>query len=72
MTAAPTSPRIVLCSRRCSAKCLEKGLHASMRRSDSVRREKRPITDEGVAVGGAFDSDPAVGMMSIATRAAAR
>jgi hypothetical protein len=26
----------------------------------------RPITDEGLAVGGAFDSDPTVGMMPIA------
>jgi hypothetical protein len=27
---------------------------------------KRPITDEGVAVGGAFDSDTAVGIMPTA------
>ena len=27
-----------------------------------------PITDEGVAVGGAFDSDTATGMMPAATR----
>jgi hypothetical protein len=31
---------------------------------------KRPITDEGVAVGGAFDSDTATGMMPIAHRVA--
>ena len=29
-----------------------------------------PITDEGVAVGGAFDSDTAVGMMPVAHRVA--
>jgi hypothetical protein len=28
----------------------------------------RPITDEGVAVGGAFDSDTATGMMPAAQR----
>ena len=31
---------------------------------------KRPITDEGVAVGGAFDSDTATGMMPVAHRVA--
>jgi hypothetical protein len=30
----------------------------------------RPITDEGVAVGGAFDSDTATGMMPAAQRVA--
>ena len=30
----------------------------------------RPITDEGAAVGGAFDSDTATGMMPIADRVA--
>jgi hypothetical protein len=30
----------------------------------------RPITDEGVAVGGAFDSDTATGMMPVAHRVA--
>ncbi len=29
-----------------------------------------PITDQGVAVGGAFDSDAATGMMAIAHRVA--
>jgi len=31
---------------------------------------KRLITDEGVAVGGVFDSDTATGMMPVAHRAA--
>jgi hypothetical protein len=31
---------------------------------------KGPITDEGVAVGGAFDSDTATGMMPAAQRVA--
>ena len=31
-----------------------------------LRSVSRPITDEGVAVGGAFDSEPAIGMMPIA------
>jgi hypothetical protein len=35
-------------------------------KSMASRVVMRPITDEGVAVGGAFDSDMAVGMMSIA------
>jgi hypothetical protein len=32
--------------------------------------QMRPITDEGVAVGGAFDSDTATGLMPIAHRVA--
>jgi hypothetical protein len=37
---------------------------------DEVEVENGPITDEGVAVGGAFDSDTATGMMPIAHRVA--
>src|SRR5216684_2233301 len=39
-------------------------------RRGSATRAARPITDEGVAVGGAFDSDTATGLMPIAHRVA--
>ena len=32
----------------------------------AIEDDYRPITDEGVAVGGAFDSDTATGMMPVA------
>ena len=38
----------------------------------SLNYPNRPITDEGVAVGGAFGSDTATGMMPMAHRVAGR